>query len=70
MLQYVMLHDMIVSVGVDADVRIMRETEVHDATEYTVSIGITGNPMDYMIRLFIIKPLTFIDPAVCGFRGL
>ena len=67
MLGYVVLHDFIVSMGVNADVWIMGETKVHDAAEYTVNFWITGYPMDYMIWTFIIKPLSFIDPGISGF---
>ena len=64
-----MLHDFIVSMGVNADVGILGETEVHDVAEYSVSIGITGYPMDYMIRMFIIKPVSFVDHGISGFGG-
>ena len=60
MLCYVMLHDFIVTMGINADVWIMRETVVHDTAKDTMSIGITSYPMDYMIRLRIVQPLTFI----------
>jgi hypothetical protein len=60
MLCYVMLHDFVVSMGVNTNVWIMGETIVHDAAEYAVNIGITGYTMDYMIRLPIVQPLTFI----------
>ena len=69
MLRDVMLHDSIVSMSVNPNVWIMGETVVHDATEYSMSIGIAGNPMDNMIRTFIIKPLTFIKLGVCWFWG-
>ena len=52
-----------------ADVRIMGEAEFHNASEDAVSIWITGYSMDYMIRLNIINPLTFIDFVVSGFWG-
>ena len=67
MLGYVVLHDFVVSMGVNADVWIMGETEVNDTAEYSVNIWITGYPMDYMIWFFIIKPLTFIDSVISGF---
>lgn len=54
MLGYVMLHDFVVSMGINADVGIMGETVVHYAAEYSVNIGITGYTMDYMIRQRII----------------
>ena len=49
MLLDVVLHDMIVLVSVDADVRIVREAEVHDVAEDTVSIWVAGNAMDDVI---------------------
>ena len=64
-----MLHNLVVAVSIYADVRIMREAEFHDAAEDTVNITITGNPMDYMIRLKSINPLSFIDLVVSGFWG-
>ena len=67
MLGYVVLHDFVVSMGVNTNVWIMGETVVHDAAEYTVNIGITGYTMDYMIWFFIIKPLSFINPGISGF---
>ena len=60
MLFDVVLHDMVVPVGVYPNVWVFGETEFHDAPEYTMSIGITGNTMDYMIGLSIVQPLTFI----------
>ena len=59
-----MLHNLVVTMGVYADVRIMGEAEIHDAAEDAVSIWITGNSMDYMIRLNIIYPLAFIDSGI------
>ena len=64
-----MLHNLVVVVSIYADVRIMGEAEFHNASEDAVSIWITGYSMDYMIRLNIINPLTFIDLVVSGFWG-
>jgi hypothetical protein len=47
----------------------MGEAVFHDTAEYSVSIGITGYTMDYMIWFFVIKPLPFIDPDISGFGG-
>ena len=69
MIGYVMLHDMVVPMGVNTNVWVFKETKVHDAAEYAVSIRITTDPMDYMIWLFIIKPPTLIDPGISGFWG-
>ena len=64
-----MLHNSVVPVGVNTNIGGFRETVVHDAPKYTVSIRITTDPMDYMIWLFIIKPPTFIDLGISWFRG-
>ena len=62
-----MLHNLVVAMGVYADIRIMCEAEIHDAAEDAVSIGVAGNTMDYMIRLNIIYPLTFVDLGISWF---
>ena len=64
-----MLHDMVVSMGINTNVIILRKTVVHNATEYTVSMRITADSMDYMVWPFIIKPLSFVDPGISGFGG-
>ena len=69
MLQNVVLHDKVVLMGVDADVRIMRKAEVHDAAEDSVNIRIAGYTMYYMIRKGIICPLTIIYLRVGWLRG-
>ena len=69
MLQDVVLHDFIVTMGINADVMIMPETVVHDTAKDTMSIGITGNTMDYMIGLSIVQPLTFIYIIIGRFWG-
>ncbi len=48
-LQYVVLHDMIVLMGVNADVALMGKTEVHDAFEDAMNVGETGNAVNDMI---------------------
>ena len=60
MLDDVVLHDFVMPMGVYANVYVMRETEIHDAAEYAVNIRIAGNPMDYMVRLAVIKPFPVI----------
>ena len=67
MLQNVVLHNLVVMMGIYADVRVMREAEVHDAAEDAVSLRVAGYAMDYMIRLCVIKPFTIIDFTICGF---
>ena len=48
-LQYVVLHDMIVLMGVNADVALMGKTEFHDAFEDAMNVGETGNAVNDMI---------------------
>ena len=48
-LQYVVLHDMIVLMGVNADVALMGKTEFHDAFEDAMYVGVTGNTVNDMI---------------------
>ena len=48
-LQDVVLHNLVVAMGVYADVRVAGETELHDAAEDAVSIGVAGHAMDDMI---------------------
>ena len=48
-LQDVVLHNLVVVVGIYADVLVVGETELHDAAKDAVSIGVAGNAMDYMI---------------------
>lgn len=50
----VMLHDKVVLMGIDADVCITRETEIHDVAENAVNVRITGNTMDNVIGLDVI----------------
>ena len=64
-----MLHNNVVAVGVYADVRVVGETELHDAAKDARSIGVAGNAMDYMIWLRVIYPLTFIDLGISRFWG-
>lgn len=55
--------------GVNADVGVVGETEVHDAAEYPVGLRITGYTVDYMVRPHVIKPFALIDSGVCRFWG-
>ena len=48
-LQYVVLHDMVVLMGVNADVALMVKTEIHDASEDAVCVRGTGNTVNDMI---------------------
>ena len=49
MLQYVVLHDVVVLMGVNADVALMGKTEVLDAFEDAMNVGVTGNAVNDMI---------------------
>ena len=48
-LQYVVLHDMIVLMGVNADVALTGKTEIYNAFEDAMNIGRTGNAVNDMI---------------------
>ena len=48
-LHYVVLHDMIVLMGVNADVALMGKTEIHDAFEDIVNVRETGNTVNDII---------------------
>ena len=55
MFLYIVLHDSIVSVGVNANIRIVGEAELHDVAEDATSVWIAGNSMNDMISLYVIK---------------
>jgi hypothetical protein len=44
-----MLHDFVVLMRVNADVRVVQETESHDVAENAMHIRITGNTVDDVI---------------------
>ena len=48
-LHYVVLHDMIVLMGVNADVALMGKTEFHDAFEDAMRVRETGNTVNDII---------------------
>ena len=58
MLLDVVQHNPIILMGVDADVCIMREAEVHDVAEDAVNVRVAGDTMNDMIGLYVIQPLT------------
>ena len=64
MLQYVVLHDMIVLMGVNADVVLTGKTEVHDAFEDAMRVWGTGNTVKG-----VVKPFTVINLGVSRFWG-
>ena len=55
-----MLHDKVVLMGIDADVCIMREAEIHDIGEDAMNVRVAGYTMDDMIGKSIIYPLAII----------
>ena len=58
MLLDVVQHNPIILMGVDPDVCIMREAEVHDVAEDAVNVRVAGDTMNDMIGLYVIQPLT------------
>lgn len=64
-----MLHDAVVPMRIDPDIRILREAPVHDGAEHTVHMGITGYSVYHMVGA-VIQPGTALYIAVGGFgRG-
>ena len=64
-----MLHDAVVPMRIDPDIRILREAPVHDGAEHAVHMGITGYPVYHMVGA-VIQPGTALYIAVGGFgRG-
>ena len=64
-----MLHDVVVPMRIDPDIRILREAPVHDGAEHAVHMGITGYPVYHMVGA-VIQPGTALYIAVGGFgRG-
>lgn len=61
------LHDMVVAMSVDSDVRGVRNAKVHDTTEYAVYEWVAGYSVDDMIWLGGVKPLAFVDCRVGRF---
>ncbi len=65
-----MTHDVVVSVGVDADIPLLGKAIVHDTPEYAMSLWHTGNPMDDMIRRRVAGPLPLLYIKIGGiWRG-
>ena len=63
-----MLHDMVVLVGINPDVPVMGEGEVHDGSKYAVYIRQTAYPVKYVVRPLVVQPCTLMNDAVCGLR--
>ena len=69
-LEDVVLHDAVVAVGVDTDVAVAGEGELHDAAEGAVRFRHAGDAVDDMVGQGIVEPLAVVDGAVGGFgRG-
>jgi len=68
MLGDVVLHDGIVTMGVNADVRVARETIGHDVIKHMMRVRITGDAMDYMVRHFVVQPPAIVYCRVGRFR--
>ena len=66
-LEDVVLHDVVVAMGVYADVGVVGETVVHDTAEDVVNMRITGNTVNHMIGLCVINPFAIVDGAVGRF---
>ena len=66
-LQDIVLHDVVVPMGVNANVPLFGEAEVNDALEDAASFRYAGNAMDDMIGKNVIHPLTTINGRVSGF---
>lgn len=64
-----MLHDAIVPVGIDTDVRVLPAAPVQYAPEDAVGVREAGEPVYDMIGHLILQPFTALDVGVRGFRG-
>lgn len=65
----VVLHDAVILMGINADVCIVGEAEVHDIAEDAVNVRVAGNTMYNMIGLYVIQPLTVVYLRVGRLRG-
>ena len=61
-----MLHDGIVSVRIDAEVRVTGKTEIENGGKDMVCLWETCNAVDDMIGQSVVQPFTLIDCAVGG----
>ena len=64
-----MLHDAVVAMRVDAQVRLCGRTELDDAVEYAVNVRITGYAVDDVIGLGVEKTC-MIPSASAGNEAL
>ena len=63
----VVLHDAVVAVGVDADVAVAGEGELHNGVEDAVCFREAGDAVDDVVGLGVAEPLAVVDSAVGGF---
>ena len=61
------LHDMIVPMCVDADIRVVGEAEVHDAAEYPMDFRVAGDAMDHVVRSLFVQPCPIVDSVISRF---
>lgn len=59
-----MLHDAVVAVGIDADVAVVGEGELHDGMEDAVRFREAGDAVDDMVGQGVVDPLSVVDGAV------
>ena len=64
----VMLHDSVIPVGVNANIRFMGEAVIHYIAEDTMYVRIAGDTMNHMIRLRVIQPLTIVNFRISRLR--
>ena len=62
------LHDVVVTVGVDAEVALPFQAPCDDVGEHPVSVRETGDAVDYMVRQRIVHPTAALDHVVSWFR--
>ena len=65
MFENVVLHDSVVPVGVDANVPVMGESEIHDCGKHPMYLGKAADAMYHMIGSLIIEPLPSEDFDIC-----
>ena len=49
-LLYVVQHNIVVAMSIDADIALLRETILHNAAKYAMHLWIAGNAMYHVIR--------------------
>ena len=64
----VVLHDVVVAVGVDADVAVVGETPFYNCTEDAVDVREAGYAVDYVIGESVVQPVAVKDFAVGRLR--